>query len=247
MYVTALYLRVLQWIRLRQTRKTYLLFFIMLRRQQNILAWASLHIFVDRISTESHFFPVLELSYQPALCHLGMEKREWRRANVSHSSMANPMKQSWLGGKKWDTNLRTCSNCKVSEEHRGCQELIRTLTIYRLDRKGWIAYTWAGFYAIWSNLQDGKQVSCMENICLQSHFLYKQSWSDQLGEEQSYFSLGTELWENIQIATQGWLISLWTGNICEAEISAVPQISSWHFWRRVRCQFKFVTRDLKYL
>ena len=75
------------------------------------------------------------MSYQQALCYLGMEKRERHRAKVSHGSTANPMKQLWSGGKKWDTNLQTYSNCKVSEGHRGCQMLIRTLTTYRLGRK----------------------------------------------------------------------------------------------------------------
>lgn len=51
-----MYLRVLQWIRLRKTRKTYPTFFIALRCQQNILAQASLHIFIYRISVQTHFF-----------------------------------------------------------------------------------------------------------------------------------------------------------------------------------------------
>lgn len=187
------------------------------------------------------------MSYQQALCHLGTEKREWHRAEVGDGSTANSMKQLRSGGKKSGTILWTCSKHKVGEGHGGCQMLIRTLTIYRLDRKGRIAHTWAGFSAIWSDLQAGKQVSWMQNICQWSRFISKQSWSDQLREKQCYLWFGTELWENIQITTQGQLVSFWTGNICEGEIAAVLQISSWHFWRRVRCQFKFVTQDLKYL
>lgn len=187
------------------------------------------------------------MSYKQALCHLGTEKRERHRAKAGGGSTANPMKQLRLGGKTWDTILWTCSKCKVGEGHGGCQTLIRTPTIYRVDRKGWIAHTWAGFSAIWSDLQAGKQVSWMQNICQWSRFISKQSRSDQLREKQRYLWFGTELWENIQITTQGWLVSFWTGTICEGEIAAVLQISSWHFWRRVRCQFKSVTQDLKYL
>lgn len=90
----------------------------MLRCQQNILAQTSLCIFVLRISVQNYFFCSLSLwDVIPASAmSFGNGKKEWRRAKVSHSSTANPMKQLRLGGKKWDTNLQTCSNCKVGED-----------------------------------------------------------------------------------------------------------------------------------
>lgn len=72
---------------------------------------------------------VLEMSCQQALRHLGMDKE--KDVGQKLVLVAQLMKKLWLGGKKWDTNLQTCSDCKV----RGCEMLIRTLTIYRVDRK----------------------------------------------------------------------------------------------------------------
>lgn len=79
-----------------------------------------------------------------------------------------------------------------SETPKGCQNAHQ-------DRRGWTAHTWADFTLEWPS--GWKRVSWMWNICQQSHFLYKQSWSSFHWEGMEFTSILAHNYEKLRSGT----------------------------------------------
>lgn len=114
--------------------------------------------------------------FKCAVCHLGMEMGDVQLKLVR----ANPVKQLWLGNKKWGTNLQVYSCCLPVRDPKDAEMLTR-------DRRGWTAHIWADFTLEWPS--GWKQVSCTWNIWQRSYFLYKQSWSSFRWEGMEFTSI----------------------------------------------------------
>lgn len=166
-----------------------------------------------------------------AACHLGMEMGDVQLKLVR----ANPVKQLWLGNKKWGTNLQVYSCCLPVRDPKDAEMLTRTGRAERLT---------PGQILLWSDLQDGNRPAACETSDMFLFPLQTVLVLVSLGRYGIYLHFGTQWWENLKITTQEWLFSFWTGNICDGEIPAAPQISSWHLWEGQ--QSKAATQDLKH-
>lgn len=143
--------------------------------------------------------------------------------------------------RKWDTNLRGWHSCQVREP-RGCQKAHQDShrLLAELLTPGQVLHNPHGPLGWKPGQLDAKLLSVVF-FPLQTVLVFCQ-----LGEKQD-LSFGTELRENFHSVTQEWLLSFWTGNICDGEVSAAPRIGSWYLWRRVGSYFEAMTWDLKYL
>lgn len=66
---------------------------------------------------------------------------------------ANPVKQLWLGNKKWGTNLQVYSCCLPVRDPKDAEMLTRTGRAERLT---------PGQILLWSDLQDGNRPAACE-------------------------------------------------------------------------------------
>lgn len=87
--------------------------------------------------------------FKCAVCHLGMEMGDVQLKLVR----ANPVKQLWLGNKKWGTNLQVYSCCLPVRDPKDAEMLTRTGGVERLT---------SGQILLWSDLQDGNMSAACE-------------------------------------------------------------------------------------
>lgn len=175
---------------------------------------------------------------------------EWKAGNDIGQKLVIVLQLTQCNNYGWEPRSGT-QTCRADTAARSgspedAKRLTRTLTVSWLDRKGWTAHTWAGFTQPRGTFSmENRSAGCKTSV----RGLFSSTNSPGLlsaGREATSL-FWHRIMENFHSVTQEWLLSFWTGNICDGEVSAAPRISSWYLWRRVGSYFEAMTWDLKYL